>query len=108
VKRNHSIERALRWRFWQSESRPTYVIPPKSVIRLFRKEEGMEGLNVGDNFRIGYYSKQDGPNIVWLVNDAGDYLQTWDQQSLLDYFKVVERSDETDTYGTHRALLGPR
>ena len=66
----------------------------------------MQGLSIGDTFRIGYYSKQDGPHCVWLVDAAGNYDQTWDQKSLLDYFEILELSDETDTYGTHRQALG--
>jgi hypothetical protein len=67
-----------------------------------------EDLTIGDTFRVGYYSRQDGSSVVWLVDDAGNYLQTWDQQSLLDYFEVIKSSEETDLYGTYRPKLGPR
>ena len=109
MRRNHNVERTLGWHLWRSMPRPKYIVPPKSVIRLTKKDADMdEDLAIGDTFRVGYYSRQDGPNVVWLVDDGGDYLQTWDQQSLLDYFEILEPSDETDTYGTYRPKLGPR
>jgi hypothetical protein len=109
MKRNYTIERALRWHLRTQERRPKTVIPPKSLVRLTKREPDWdEELKIGETFRIGYYSKQDGPNCVWLVNDTGRYGQTWDQESLLDYFEVVSLSDETDTYGTRRSALEPQ
>ena len=62
-------------------------------------------MKLGDTFRIGYYRRQDGPNVVWLVNALGEYQQTWDQVSLLETFEVVKWSDETDIYGVNRPEL---
>ena len=109
MKRNTSIERALCWRFWKRrEKTPKSIIPPRSVVRLVGRDSDMDGdFKVGDEFRIGYYSRQDGPNCIWLVNASGEYIGTWDQKSLPDYFEVVSLSDETDTYGMHRPMLGP-
>jgi hypothetical protein len=108
VKHNYNIERALRWQYHPRGPKPKSIIPPKSVIRLMKTDpEWDEGLKSGDTFRIGYYSKQDGPHCVWLVDDDGRYGHTWDQKSLLDYFEIVSLSNETDTYGTHRPILGP-
>jgi hypothetical protein len=108
VKCNPSIERLFRWRFLSHEKMPKSIIPPRSVIRLIRANADWDsGLNVGEEFRIGYYSRQDGPNCVWLVNRKADYFGTWDQESLLDYFEIVTSSDETDIYGLHRPVLEP-
>ena len=109
MKRNLSIERALRWHFWKRhEKTPKFIIPPRSVIRLIRTDPDWDtDLQIGDRLRIGYYSRQDGPNCVWLVDSAGNYNQTWDQKSLLDYFEIVSLSDETDLYGLHRPVLEP-
>jgi hypothetical protein len=108
MKRNYNIERALRWRYGPQGSKPEFIIPPGSVIRLVKTEPGWDKcLKIGDIFRIGYYSKQDGPHCVWLVDTSGRYDQTWDQKSLLDYFEIVSLSNETDTYGIRRAVLGP-
>jgi hypothetical protein len=108
MKRNFNIERELGWQCWPRGRKPRTIIPPKSVIRLVKKEPDWdESLKVGDTFRVGYYSKQDGPHCVWLVDATGNYDQTWDQKSLLDYFEIVSLSKETDTYGAHRPALGP-
>ncbi len=106
MKRNPSIERALRWHFWKPRGKtPKFIIPPRSVIRL--TQDAGDWRKRGDEFRIGYYSRQDGPNIVWLVDKSAEYIGTWDQKSLLEYFEVVSLSDETDTYGMHRPVLEP-
>ena len=108
MKRNPSIERLFRWRYFSHEKVPASIIPPRSVIRLVKRESDWDAdLNIGDEFRIGYYSRQDGPNCVWLVDAAGNYDQTWDQDSLLDHFEIVTQSDETDIYGLHRPVLEP-
>jgi hypothetical protein len=108
MKRNPSIERLFRWRFLSREKVPKSIIPPRSVIRLIKREPDWDSdLKIGDEFRIGYYSRQDGPNCVWLVDAAGKYDQTWDQNSLLDFFEIVTPSDEGDIYGLHRPVLEP-
>ena len=108
MKRNPSIERLFRWRFLSREKVPASIIPPRSVIRLVKRDPDWDtDLQIGDEFRVGYYSRQDGPNCVWLVDTAGKYGQTWDQISLLDTFEIVSLSDETDIYGLHRPVLEP-
>jgi hypothetical protein len=108
MKRNPSIERLFRWRYFSHEKAPKHIIPPRSVIRLVRADpDWYPGLNVGEEFRIGYYRRQDGPNCIWLVDAAAEYIGTWDQKSLPDHFEVVSLSDETDTYGLHRPVLEP-
>jgi hypothetical protein len=79
------------------------VIPPRSVVRLLSQW----GNDQGRIFRIGYYSRQDGLNCVWLVNEAGTYEQTTDQRSIEKDFEVLKLSAETDMYGVDREVLGP-
>lgn len=62
----------------------------------------------GRIFRIGYYSKQDGLDCVWLVDDDGNYNETVDQEMIRTHFEVLERSGETDFYGVDRPVIGPR
>jgi hypothetical protein len=81
------------------------VLPPRSVLRVRAIANPEIDIHAGDTFRVGYYSKQDGLDCVWLVNHLGEYEQTWDQKSLLDTFKVVELSDETDLFGTDRPKI---
>ncbi|MEO7029122.1 MAG: hypothetical protein ABI147_06935 [Acidobacteriaceae bacterium] len=111
MKRNRSIERVLAWKmfFWGPEYKTLVsIIPPLSVVRLIKRDPNWDGeLQLGDTFRIGYYSVQDGPNCIWLVDAAGRYNQTWDQQTIHEYFEVVEMSDETDIFGNFRPQIGP-
>lgn len=88
---------------------PTYVIPPGSFIRLAKVLQDQEGWKhvVGRVFRVGYYSKMDGLDCVWLVNDAGEYEQTADQKTIQEQFEIVSLSDETDFYGDDRPTLKP-
>ena len=79
------------------------VIPPRSVVKLLADW----GEDRGRIFRIGYYGKQDGLDCVWLVNEAGEYEQATDQQSILDDFELLILSDEADLYGAERDRLGP-
>ena len=79
------------------------TIPPRSVVKLLANWNE----DRGRIFRIGYYSKQDGLDCVWLVNEAGEYEQATDQQSIRDDFELLHLSDETDMYGVERDILGP-
>jgi hypothetical protein len=89
--------------------RPTQIIPPLSVVRLNHADDQTPHWKnqVGREFRIGYYSRQDGTDCVWLVNDAGQYEQTVDQKQLRDYFVIIERSKERALYGTTRPPIPP-
>lgn len=58
-------------------------------------------------FRIGYYSQQDGLDVIWLVNENGEYEQTTDRAFLLKYFEPIEISDETDLYGARKPNFKP-
>jgi hypothetical protein len=79
------------------------VIPPRSVVKLLSAWGG----NQGRVFRVGYYSRQDGLNCVWLVNDAGEYEQATDQKSIDQDFEILRVSGETDLFGIDREALGP-
>jgi hypothetical protein len=79
------------------------VIPPRSVVKLLAPW----GDKQGRIFRIGYYSRQDGLNCIWLVNEAGTYEQTTDQKSIEKDFEVLKLSAEEDLYGVDREVLGP-
>jgi len=79
------------------------VIPPRSVVRLTADW----GSHKGRIFRIGYYSRMDGLNCVWLVTETGDYERTTDQKSIDEDFEIFKLSTETDLYGADREFLGP-
>jgi len=87
--------------------RTANILPPRSVVKLVRADKDTRKwkANIGRRFRIGYYSRQDGLDCIWLVNDAGEYEQTTDQESIQKYFKIIKRSSEKDLFGTNRRRL---
>lgn len=84
-------------------------LPPKSIIRLVKlwPHARKRGFEIGQTWRIGYYSPQDGLDVVWLVDSHGDDGQTGDHAWIEKHFEVVYRSDETSMYGAHRRKLRP-
>ena len=85
------------------------IIPPRSVFRLARSDGRTPGwkADVGRSFRIGYYSRQDGLDVVWLVNEQGKYEQTTNRDFLLKYFEPIEISNETNLYGIGKPQFEP-
>jgi hypothetical protein len=86
------------------------IIPPKTLVRLSRYDSSTPEWRrqIGREFRVGYYSRQDGLDCIWLVNDAGEYEQSADRQTLLMYFDLLKLSQESHLFGAKRAPLGPR
>jgi hypothetical protein len=85
------------------------VIPPCSIFRLVRSDRKTPAWkpDIGRVFRIGYYSQQDGLDVIWLVNEEGSYEQTTNRDFLLRYFEPIEISDESDFYGKGRPQFPP-
>lgn len=85
------------------------IIPPLSKFQLVRSDENTpeSKKDMGRIFRVGYYSKQDGTDCIWLVNEKGEYEQTTDREYVLKYFEPLEISEETDFYGDGKPPLGP-
>lgn len=82
-------------------------IAPCSVVRVKGSPSRSWRKNVGRRFRIGYYSKMDGLDCIWLVNDKGEYEQTIDHDFLKKYFEVESASRERSLYGRNRRPFGP-
>ena len=82
-------------------------IPPRSVVGLKKlwPHARKRGHEIGHKRRIGYYSRQDGLDCVWLVDDEGDYGWTTDHKWLYEHFEILELSDETDLFGVRRRRL---
>ena len=83
------------------------IIPPRSRVRLIRADRqtpSWEKAN-GRQFRIGYYSRKDGLDCIWLVNENGTYEQTTDRAFLLKYFDVEQLSQEKNLYGRGKRRL---
>ncbi len=83
-------------------------IPPLSVVRVACKG-GSSSLRKdnGRVFRVGYYSKTDGLDCVWLVNDEGHYEQTVDHEFLYRHFDVIHFADHSNWYGRRRPKIPP-
>jgi hypothetical protein len=86
------------------------VIPPKTLVRISRYDDATPHWRkqIGREFRVGYYSAQDGLDCIWLVNERGEYEQTTDRAALLMYFDILQLSHETDLYGSRRPPIGVR
>ncbi len=83
-------------------------IPPRSVVALKKlwPHARKKGHEIGQKRRIGYYSRQDGLDCIWLVDDKGDYGWTADHKWLYEHFEVLKFSDETDLFGVNRPRIG--
>jgi hypothetical protein len=55
---------------------------------------------------VGYYSRKDGLDCIWLVNESGEYEQTTNRNFLLKYFVIERISGEKDHYGRKKRPLG--
>src|SRR3984893_17615693 len=84
------------------------IIPPRSRVRLIRADDQTPSSkkDIGREFRVGYYSRQDGLDCIWLVNEQGEYEQTTDRDALLHYFTVEKLTDERNYYGANKRKLG--
>ena len=45
-------------------------------------------------YQVGYYSRRDGADCIWLVNESGEYQETVDHDYLFKYFDIIQISDE--------------
>jgi hypothetical protein len=77
------------------------VIPPRSRVRLVRADKRTPSWDkdLGRQFRVGYYSRKDGLDCIWLVNENGKYEQATDRDFLLKYFQIECLSRERNFYG---------
>jgi lipopolysaccharide transport protein LptA len=66
-----------------------------------------QGHEVGEVWRVGYYSRCDGLEAIWLVNGKGEYVWTVDEAFLRKHFEVVEVARERSIFGRGRPRLGP-
>ena len=83
------------------------VIPPRSRVRLLRADDQTPSWkkDIGRQFRVGYYSRKDGLDCIWLVNEEGEYEQTTNLKFLLKYFDVEHWSREKSFFGRGRRPL---
>jgi hypothetical protein len=84
------------------------IIPPRSRVRLANADHETPEwrTEIGREFRVGYYNRQDGLDCIWLVNEHGEYEQTTDRCTLLRYFTIEKLTDERNYYGANKRKLG--
>jgi hypothetical protein len=84
-------------------------IAPQSVVRLVHSDRATPSWHMdrGRIFRIGYYSRKDGLDCVWLVNDEGKYEQATDHEFLYRYFDVIHFASDANWYGRRRPRIPP-
>lgn len=66
-----------------------------------------QGKEIGQIWRVGYYSPADGLETIWLVNARGEYTWTVDEAFLRKHFAFVSIGKERSAYGRGRRALGP-
>ena len=73
---------------------------PNTRIRLIRADESTPMWKdcIDKEFTVGYYSKQDGLDVIWLVDRDGEY-ETIDHEALSEYFEILEESNDPDYFG---------
>lgn len=85
-----------------------YPLPPKTLLKLVKlwPHARKHGREIGQLYRVGYYSRRDGLEIVWLVDANGSYNWTAELPFIHQHFEIVGKSKERSWYGSERPLLG--
>lgn len=81
-------------------------IPPLTIVSVASVPKNPYAHLSGQRIRIGYYSKQDGHDCIWLVYPNGEYGETTDHGDIYRYFVIEQLSYESDFYGTGKPQLG--
>jgi hypothetical protein len=82
-------------------------IPPRSIVCVKAAPRNPWKKKIGRRFRIGYYSRKDGLDCIWLVDEAGSYDQTVDHEFLSKFFEIERISKERSHYGAGRPPFKP-
>ena len=77
------------------------MITPGSVLRLkaIPLLADLWKAKIARCCRVGFYSRMDGDDIVWLVDEFGDYCETIDLTKVNKYFEILVLSSNQDFYG---------
>ncbi len=77
-------------------------IPPRSIVKLKSSPSKVWRKNIRRHFRVGYYSRKDGLDCIWLVDEKRKYEHTIDHDFLHKYFEIETVSKERSLYGRNR------
>lgn len=80
-------------------------VPPRTSITVRHDNPGRYRSLLGQILRIGYYSKQDGLNTIWLVYPDGKYDESTTHAHLNRFFRILRVSEESDIHGEARPIL---
>ena len=77
------------------------LIPPGTVVRLVKADRNTPTWSdqVGHRFIVGYYSRQDGLDVIWLIDELRKTFQTTDRNFLLRYFEIEQLGHSVDAFG---------
>jgi hypothetical protein len=79
-------------------------IPPGSVIKLLKAVDApLWNEKIGKKCRVGFYSPEDGLNVIWIVDQYGNYVETTDMEDLYDWFELVDTPKTLADYYGERA-----
>ena len=99
------------WRPFTAKPKKKYSfpvpIPPCSVVAVRRVAGKPWASKTGLVFRVGYYSKMDGLDCIWLVDETGSYDQTIDHECLNKFFEIRSVAKERSLYGRGRPQFPP-
>jgi hypothetical protein len=77
-------------------------IPPGSIVAVKDIPRSPWAKKIGRVFRIGYYSRMDGLDCIWLIDETGQYRETLDHDYLEKFFEIRSISKERGLYGRGR------
>jgi hypothetical protein len=80
-------------------------VPSKTSISVRQDNPGPYRSLLGQILRIGYYSEQDGLNVVWLVYPDGKYGESTTHAHLNRFFQILEVSEGTDFHGVAQPII---
>ena len=84
-----------------------FPIRPLSILQLASENrKGFSKNNLRHFCRVGFYSKLDGLDIIWLVDHCGEYRDTINHKFMYKYFSIYEESEIYDYYGITHDTIG--
>jgi hypothetical protein len=84
-----------------------FPIPPRSIVAVKDVPRSPWAKKIGRAFRIGYYSRTDGLDCIWLIDENGQYRETLDHDYLDKFFEIRSISKEHSLYGLGRPPFPP-
>jgi len=77
----------------------SHPIPPDSELSVKEIPDSPYLHLAQQRLRVGYYSRQDGLDCIWIVYPDGKYGETIDHAHLDEFFVVKRLSNVTDFFG---------